>query len=584
MDMRLLARTIVILSLSGSLSAAVIPAELVFDGTRAEHTFMIKDLDPCMPQDWSDFRYLVMELKTSSPQRFSIWIQTQSGGRRLMFHPFGQDVWLRACIPLEFFTGKGREGVDLAAAHNKRFDSFWVGLWGPFGDLKDVNAISLVMDYPVNRPKVQIRSIYLAKDDQGSRFLEQGPFVDEFGQFVRADWPRKVRSREQLYNELSQEAKGLGDASRFNYCQYGGYMQTQLKGTGFFRLEQVDGRWWFVDPDGHLFLSIGSNCVSDRSDPTLPIRRMISWGMNTIGNWSMVQPRQGRRMAYTIQFRTPRFIPTHLGMPDVYADGFEQAIDDAAQRQCASNKTDQWLLGYFLGNEPAWPGRESELIELFLKGPECETQRRIRQYLADGDSLQRRQAFVYRMFERYLNLMINAIRKADPNHLILGIRFGGTPPDQVLRLARSFDVCSINVYEYEPTSQIKRVYQVTGRPVLIGEFHIGVPANGLAAGLVQAADQYQRAKGYRYYIEQAAGLPAFVGAHWFQWADEPVLGRMDGENYNIGLVDVTNRPYPELVEAAITTHARLYDVHAGKARPFDQRPKASEHGTPESPW
>jgi hypothetical protein len=120
--------------------------------------------------------------------------------------------------------------------------------------------------------------------------------------------------------------------------------------------------------------------------------------------------------------------------------------------------------------------------------------------------------------------------------------------------------------------------------MLIGEFHFGVPADGLGAGLVQTASQAERAKGYRYYVEQAAALPGFVGAHWFQWADEPVLGRMDGENYNIGFVDCTDRPYPELVEAAKATHKRLYDVHAGTVLPFDERPRASEEGTPDSPW
>jgi hypothetical protein len=25
------------------------------------------------------------------------------------------------------------------------------------------------------------------------------------------------------------------------------------------RVEQVDGKWWFVDPDGHLFFSVSSN-------------------------------------------------------------------------------------------------------------------------------------------------------------------------------------------------------------------------------------------------------------------------------------------------------------------------------------
>jgi hypothetical protein len=94
-----------------------------------------------------------------------------------------------------------------------------------------------------------------------------------------------------------------------------------------------------------------------------------------------------------------------------------------------------------------------------------------------------------------------------------------------------------------------------------------VPADDLCAGLVQTANQAERAKGYRYYLEQAAALPCFVGAHWFQWADEPVLGRMDGENYDIGFVDVTNRPYLELVEAAKTTHRRLHDVHAGTRNP-----------------
>ncbi len=111
-----------------------------------------------------------------------------------------------------------------------------------------------------------------------------------------------------------------------------------------------------------------------------------------------------------------------------------------------------------------------------------------------------------------------------------------------------------------------------------------MPADGLGAGLVQTADQVERAKGYRYYVEQAAALPAFVGAHWFQWADQPVLGRMDGENYNIGFVDCANRPYAELVRAARETHDRLAAVHSGKTLPFAERPRASEHGTPRSPW
>lgn len=76
---------------------------------------------------------------------------------------------------------------------------------------------------------------------------------------------------------------------------------------------------------------------------------------------------------------------------------------------------------------------------------------------------------------------------------------------------------------------------------------------------------------YRYYVENAAAIPELIGVHWFEWADEPNTGRNDGENYNIGMVDVTDRPYAELVEALKTTHQRLVAIHSGKEPPVTRR-------------
>jgi hypothetical protein len=90
---------------------------------------------------------------------------------------------------------------------------------------------------------------------------------------------------------------------------------------------------------------------------------------------------------------------------------------------------------------------------------------------------------------------------------------------------------------------------------------------------VQAANQRERGVAYRYYVEQCAAHPALVGTHWFQWLDQPATGRNDGENYNIGFIDVTDRPYEELVDAAVTTHERLLDVHSGKIPPFNTKAK-----------
>jgi hypothetical protein len=573
---------------------------VVFDGVKSQHKWTLKELNSEWPSDWSGWNYLVLDIRTSTPQRFSIWLNTGSGPRRIMLQPFGQNVWLRASLPLRYFKGRDQSGFDLASTNNRRTDAFWMSIWGPFGDLGNVQSLGFTMDYPIAKPVLEIRSIRLAKEDPGSDFLEGKPVLDEFGQWARADWPRKIKSREQLEKELSDEDKSLKPGD-FDYCDYGGYKGSQAKATGFFRVEQINGKWWFVDPHGHLFLSTGSNGLGGRGgggragsggtnagggrEGATPApnpaasrlaRRLDAWGFNT-GSEGMKKP-------YTAYVNAPRGQNTFLGVADVYSDEFARGVDEAAARQCTPRRDDSLLLGYFIGNEPPWGDRESEVVDMILAGPPTATQARLKELLSKGDAPARRKEFVIGAFEKQLELVDAAIRKYDPNHLNLGIRFGGSPAEDVLRCGRVFDVCSINVYEYEPSKQIERTALITGRPVLIGEFHFGVPENGLGAGLVQTRDQAERAKGYRYYLERAAALPAFLGAHWFTWRDEPVLGRMDGENYNIGFVDVTDRPYPELVEAAKAAHRRLRDVHSGKSAPFGVRPKASSAGTPSSPW
>jgi hypothetical protein len=86
-------------------------------------------------------------------------------------------------------------------------------------------------------------------------------------------------------------------------------------------------------------------------------------------------------------------------------------------------------------------------------------------------------------------------------------------------------------------------------------------------GLQGVADQKARGAAYRRYLESVADLPNFVGCHWFQYIDEPVTGRwMDGENYNIGFVTVTDTPYTELVEAARGVHGEVYRRRLGTGR------------------
>jgi len=64
--------------------------------------------------------------------------------------------------------------------------------------------------------------------------------------------------------------------------------------------------------------------------------------------------------------------------------------------------------------------------------------------------------------------------------------------------------------------------------------------------------------------------PELIGIHYFQWLDQPIFGRFDGENYNIGFMDICNRPYKELVEAAIKSHSKMYEVASGELPPFNE--------------
>src|SRR5262249_42212943 len=65
--------------------------------------------------------------------------------------------------------------------------------------------------------------------------------------------------------------------------------------------------------------------------------------------------------------------------------------------------------------------------------------------------------------------------------------------------------------------------------------------------------------------------------HWFQYYDEPRYGRFDGEDFNMGLVDIDNRPYKEFCDAVKETHAIAYQIHG---LPGSKPLELSERGVP----
>ena len=189
--------------------------------------------------------------------------------------------------------------------------------------------------------------------------------------------------------------------------------------------------------------------------------------------------------------------------------------------------------------------------------------------------------------DAYHRTVAEAVREFDHNHLYLGSRFGSAPhPLAVRSAARYSDVVSFNVYQNRLDPSEWGFTSELGKPCLIGEFHSGAADAGMfSMGLVRAAGGMEAALSadpghgwlrsaggmeaalsadpgrlYREYVESVAALPAFVGCHWFRYADQPLTGRTyDGENYNSGLVDVTDTPYPDLVQGMRECNRGIYD-------------------------
>ena len=96
------------------------------------------------------------------------------------------------------------------------------------------------------------------------------PCFDKYGQFKYREWPGKTQSDRDLKAAAEAEEKDLaahpGPDGR---SKFGGWTKgPQLKATGRFRTEKVDGKWWLVDPEGRLFWSWGPVRVTPSSAMT----------------------------------------------------------------------------------------------------------------------------------------------------------------------------------------------------------------------------------------------------------------------------------------------------------------------------
>jgi hypothetical protein len=340
--------------------------------------------------------------------------------------------------------------------------------------------------------------------------------------------------------------------------------------------------------------------------------RLAAWGFNTIGNWSDPRLWAMHRLPYTVplspegQYATISSGEDWWGpLADPFDPRFAEAADRMARDAAARFGADPWLVGYFVGNELPWgkgwskkPGeRYSVALGALAAGRESPAKAalvaqlvatygepgRLGQAwglaLGSWDELRRAgfalpeaalerpavtgdlEAFDRHFADAYFRTVAEALRRHDPDHLYLGSRFAWQTPEAVAACARWCDVVSFNRYRRSIGDDGGEwaKFHALGKPALIGEFHFGSTDRGLFwEGLAGAGSERERGPAYARYLASVADNPDFVGAHWFAYLDEPLVGRtLDGENGHIGFVDVADQPYRGLVAAAQRANASV---------------------------
>ncbi len=343
--------------------------------------------------------------------------------------------------------------------------------------------------------------------------------------------------------------------------------------------------------------------------------RLQAWGFTTVANWSDPAFYAMKRVPYTAtldlsgDYARVASGQDYWGkMHDPFDPRFAAAVDKSILEKVAPYRNDPWCAGYFIDNEISWgsPGTDRQhfglvygtleggkdspakgaIVDLMKKryrkiedlnkswgaGFKSWDEFLAQPYKPAGDlSGQMRQDFtdfLLAFARQYFRVIHDAQKRQDPNHLYLGCRFAWRTPEAVAAAAEFCDVVSFNIYRSRVDPAEWDFTASLNKPCIIGEFHFGAVDRGMFhTGLVSTPSQAARAEMYKDYIHSVVDNPAFVGCAWFQYFDEPLVGRIyDGENYNIGFVDVTDTPYPEMVAAAKSVHAEAYARRFGPTK------------------
>ncbi|WP_337746831.1 beta-galactosidase [Victivallis vadensis] len=361
--------------------------------------------------------------------------------------------------------------------------------------------------------------------------------------------------------------------------------------------EFSDGREHYFDRQGEYVPSVDRKVLRFQKEGNIIqwgtafpwevlTRRLDSWGINTLGAWTEDPQLKRRQRPYTVilmhEEKEGRF---GFNGRDGFDSRFGEKLREVLSERYGWTLNDPMCIGYFVTNEMYYGG-PAGWAEMMIKSPagqpgKQEFRRFLERRYRTVAALNRAWGKSYSGFDAFLNddqppetaagkrdleefsrILIrkffavsrDVLKAVAPNHLFLGSRFqmsAGAAYDFLAELFPEYcDVASYNCYwlgldHFAP--------QIPDMPVMITEFSVG---GAFTRGLfysslsVSGFTPEERKEALKRYYESALRNPRIVGMHYFCLLDQPLCGRpSDGENMNLGILDSTSRPIPEVTEA-----------------------------------
>ncbi|ONI45425.1 hypothetical protein AN641_04175 [Candidatus Epulonipiscioides gigas] len=399
--------------------------------------------------------------------------------------------------------------------------------------------------------------------------------------------------REYMFSDMPSKTEHLGN----HYSRLNNTMQPP---SGF---KSGDGYNFY---GANLERKFGDNWLQDWADDA--VLRFEAWGITSIGAWAEPELFFGKgtkhKTPYTaFAWTTNSANGTHVRLYDTVPDAFDpvfvnstkKSINDQAVKY-GVNK-DPYCFGIYVDNEYKWGKNMSNnpLVNAIFDDDIANEKSYAKRYfmevlkekyttienlntawksnLSSFDELGKpykgkiatedASMVVSMLSDKYYDVIHTVLDELLPGTMYLGSRNTefGTPIEVIKSATKYVDILSFNNYNLDVIQENFKTEEYD-LPMIIGEFNFSSNDAGLfGINGTTVQTQQERANSYIKYVESALKSGDFVGVHWFQYYDKPILGRSwDGENTSTGFVNGTDQPYMELVEASRYLYDTMYET------------------------